>query len=238
MTRLQLSFPRLGIPTRISPNPEEGKRKGGVQRRNPVFGWPTERSSFVTLNYILCKKSRIKNRASANQAQLRHCTTAKAKYGAPARSSHRKGATACNTEVTVQEATALATPGRSRHHMPSRRVTPRRGIPQIGLPPRRGCEASRRCKWVKPDPSLLMSDALFPLASIPGLEEAPGQTPHASRLKHQPPLPEVFARSPGGLTPTRIWGPSVFSFLKCDPRGLVVSSRGLHLCGTPRSSSP
>ncbi|KAH8789707.1 hypothetical protein BGZ57DRAFT_87560 [Hyaloscypha finlandica] len=29
MTRLQLSFPRLGIPTRISPNPEEGKRKGG-----------------------------------------------------------------------------------------------------------------------------------------------------------------------------------------------------------------
>jgi hypothetical protein len=66
--------------------------------------------------------------------------------------------------------------------MPSRRVTPRRGIPQIGLPPRRGCEASRRCKWVKPDPSLLMSDALFPLASIPGLEEAPRQTPHASRL--------------------------------------------------------
>jgi hypothetical protein len=61
MTRLQLSFPRLGIPTRISPKPEEGKRKGGVQRRNPVFGWPTERSSFVTLNYILCKKSRIKN---------------------------------------------------------------------------------------------------------------------------------------------------------------------------------
>jgi hypothetical protein len=28
MTRLQPSFPRLGIPTRISPNPEEGNGKG------------------------------------------------------------------------------------------------------------------------------------------------------------------------------------------------------------------
>jgi hypothetical protein len=130
----------------------------------------------------------------------------KPKHGAPSRSSHRKGATACNTKVTVQEATAPATPGRSRHHMPSRRVTPRRGIPQIGLPPRGGCEASRRCKWVKPDPSLLMSDALFPLASIPGLEEAPRQTPHATRLKHQPPFQKFLHAHPGEVSPPHGFG--------------------------------
>src|ERR1700730_17808218 len=57
-----------------------------------------------------------------------------------------------------------------------------------------------------------------------------GGTPsNASRLTPQTPtsLPEVFAHSPGGLTPTRIWGPNSFNFLKCDPRGLVVSSRSL-----------
>ena len=50
MTRLHLSSLGSESPPEFPPNPEEGKGKGGVQRRNPVFGWPTERSCFVTLS--------------------------------------------------------------------------------------------------------------------------------------------------------------------------------------------
>lgn len=189
--KIATQFPSARNPHQNFPQPRRGEWKGeGVQRRNPVFGWPTERSSFVTLNYCTVFARNQESRIERVRTKLSFVIVQQPKQhmGLPHVRAHRKGATACNTKVTVQEATALATPGRSRHHMPSRRVTPRRGIPQIGLRPRRGCEASRRCKWVKPDPSLLMSDALFPLASIPGLEEAPRQTPHASRLKHQPPF--------------------------------------------------
>lgn len=50
LTRLQLSSLGSESPPEFPPTQKRGKERG-VQRRNPVFGWPTERSSFVTLNY-------------------------------------------------------------------------------------------------------------------------------------------------------------------------------------------
>ena len=53
--KIATQFPSARNPHQNFPQPRRGeKERGGVQRRNPVFGWPTERSSFVTLNYILC----------------------------------------------------------------------------------------------------------------------------------------------------------------------------------------
>jgi hypothetical protein len=77
-----------------------------------------------------------------------------------------------------------------------------------------------------------MSDALNPLASIPGFE---GQAVNASRLKRQPPS-RSFCTLTSSFTPTQNWGRALLNFLIRDPRGLVVSSGGLYLCGTPRSS--
>jgi hypothetical protein len=50
--KIATQFPSARNPHQNFPQPRRGEWKGeGVQRRNPVFGWPTERSSFVTLNY-------------------------------------------------------------------------------------------------------------------------------------------------------------------------------------------
>lgn len=49
LTRLQLSSLGSESPPEFPPTQKRGKERG-VQRRNPVFGWPTERSSFVTLS--------------------------------------------------------------------------------------------------------------------------------------------------------------------------------------------
>ena len=111
-----------------------------------------------------------------------------------------------------------------------------------GNPPRlacllEGCEGSRRCEWVIPHPSLLMSDALSPLASIPGFGGAPV---NASRLKLQPPSQNFLRTSTPTprefSTPhTTLWGRRL-NFLNWRPRGLDVSCRRLYLCGASRSS--
>ena len=129
---------------------------------------------------------------TANQVRFRLCTTATQNMGLHNSRATRSGqphVTQMYVRCTGQKTTgsSLSRPFATPHAPPHTLHTP-------GKPPRlacllEGCEGSRRCEWVIPHPSLLMSDALSPLASIPGFGEAP-VTPHASNTNL---LPELFA---------------------------------------------
>lgn len=232
---LSTEFPLARSPPHNFPGTEGGGRRKKGCTSESGFAMPTERSStrHSEANQELsdCKPSSISSMYNSRRKTWGYITVEPQEGG-----NHMLLNCTVRGVVQRQKTTgsSLSRPFATPHGPPH-------SVTHAGETPRLaclwgGCEGSRRCEWVIAHPSLLMSDALSPLASIPGFGGAPR---HASRLKHQPPSRTFCTpgpRLPDSSHPHKtLWGRRL-NFLKWRPRGLVVSCRRLYLCGTSRSS--